>query len=830
MKDNDRNFELESPFLVNEMNTNSDSVILEFKERFDSPLTNNYIYEGPFSTTYQSEAGQSIDPKTERFVELRAELHNHQFNELLYELMNEVQERFGSNIASEMPQYQNQLELEAFSYYLPHIAQVEEIFDRMSNELQQGDYLNRSNTELEQFLDRFTWEGETDPASPPIQQFFGKVVNFAKKAIKKVGSLMPTTILFNKLKKLVRPLIKRVIKTAINKLPAAVRPIANKLADKLTKFEVMTVADNENPPSSLFVPAHNEINEIQNWFVDEVVNTALGNGELSYEVDFEAEIEKQSQQENALVTLDNARQKFIQELQNLNDGESAEPAIQNFLPALMAILPAVKIGIKVIGRDKVVNFLAGLVAKLISQFVGKGPAKLLSRSMVDVGMGLIGLETADQNNLGYEAIANTVQETLQNSLNQLATMPEDYVSDFETIENCVKENFESSAAANFPDYNIKQELREVSNSNTAWQMLPLSGRKQYKKLSKVYDVTLDYQKLSCINTFGGRTIASFLNQTMGIDLKKAPVKAKMHIYEAIPGTWLSKISLGEKGVYGLGTAHKAGWIQIHPLTKLASAVLVQEPCLAKPVPIKFLNNHNQIAVGQRFYYFEIPGSKVITIPTSGSKPTVTPATPPAPLGQSDIQAVLNFLKSEISFNYYFGQVEAQQIAEKLNQGDVISLAQTIRKSFSEVLSRILLRNIGDKIKIIHEAYPEMFLNEMENPREEQLAPIGAMAMAALKKAIEELISKFADYLFKAVENYFKARRQEFITAQRASKNGVTVKIIFTKIPFMAKLRAMLKILREGKNVSLGDIKDLISLPSISNLIPEIKIVPNKQFD
>ena len=817
MKNIDNNsemaFELESPFIINETKNRNEDLLREFKERFESPLVNNYTYEGPFATTYQSEAGQSIDPQSERFVELRAELHNQQFNELLYELMNEVQERFGSNVASEMPQFQNQLELEAFSYYLPHIAQAEEMMDRMSTELQQGDYLNRSNGELEQFLDRFTWEGEQDTDSTPIQQFFGKVINFAKKAIKKVGSIMPATILFNKLKKLVRPLIKRVIKTAINKLPAAVRPIANKLADKLTKFEVMTAADTENPPSSLFIPAHNEINEIQNWFVDEVANAALSKDEVAYEVDFEAEIEKLSQEENAIVTLDNARQKFIQELQNLNEGESAEPAIQNFIPALMAILPAVKVGIKVIGRDKVVNFLSGLVAKLISQFVGKEPAKLLSRSMVDVGMGLIGLETAEQNNLGYEAIANTVQETLQNSLNQLVSMPEDYISDYETIENCVRENFESAAAANFPDNNIKQELREVGNANTFWQMLPVKGKKQYKKLSKVYDVTLDYQKLSSINTFGGRSVADFFSQIIGIDLKKAPIKAKMHIYEAIPGTWLSKISLGEKGVQGLGTALKPSWIKIHPLTEKAASVLVQEPKLAKPVPHKFLNNHHLIAVNQRFYYLEVSGGATLSHRSL-----------------SDIQAVLNFIKSDISFNYYFGQSEAQQIADKLNKGDIISLAQTIRKSFSEVLSRILLRNIGDKIKIIHEAYPEMFINEMESTKEEQLMPFGAMAAATLKKVIEVLISKLADYLFKAVENYFKARRQEFITTQRASKNGVTVKITFTKIPFMSKVRAMLKVIREGQNSSLGDMKDLISLPSIANLIPEIKIVPNKQFD
>ncbi len=78
MKDIDNNyeavFELESPFVVNEVKVNNDDRLREFQERFESPIMNSYTYEGPFSTTYQSEAGQSIDPQTERYVELKAEL------------------------------------------------------------------------------------------------------------------------------------------------------------------------------------------------------------------------------------------------------------------------------------------------------------------------------------------------------------------------------------------------------------------------------------------------------------------------------------------------------------------------------------------------------------------------------------------------------------------------------------------------------------------------------------------------------------------------------------------------------------------------------------
>ena len=45
--------------------------------------------------------------------------------------------------------------------------------------------------------------------------------------------------------------------------------------------------------------------------------------------------------------LDDAREQFIQELDNLRPGESPEPAIQNFLPA---VLPALRLGVRLIGR------------------------------------------------------------------------------------------------------------------------------------------------------------------------------------------------------------------------------------------------------------------------------------------------------------------------------------------------------------------------------------------------------------------------------------------------------------------------------------------------
>jgi hypothetical protein len=339
---------------------------------------------------------------------------------------------------------------------------------------------------------------------------------------------------------------------------------------------------------------------------------------------------------------------------------------------------------------------------------------------------------------------------------------------------------------------------------------------------------------------------------MNIDLRKGPINAKMHIYEAIPGTFLSRVSLAEKNIYGLGSARKTSWVQFHPLTRLSAAVLIQEPCLSKSVPVRYLQRHHLIAVGQRFYYLEIPGGKVKLKPTPSPiitpQATVIPQTTvntapiilnkPQAVGQSDIQLVINFLKAEIRFNYYFSQNEAQRIADNLNQGDyLIGLSNNIRTSFRDVLSNILIRNIGSKVKLIHEAYPEMYINELEMNEQEQFAPLAVAANAAkgllvaqLMKILEKIIQRLADFVLNAVANFFKGRKQEFLSVQRGASDGVTIKITFMGIPGMSQLRLVLKLLRDPKNTSLGDVNDFLSLPGVMNIVPDVKVFPNKQFD
>ena len=78
------------------------------------------------------------------------------------------------------------------------------------------------------------------------EQFLGRLVkkakglvkgavNLAKKGMKAVGKLLPIGKVFDALRKLVQPLLKKVLKMAIGKLPVAVQPAAKTLAAKLLR-------------------------------------------------------------------------------------------------------------------------------------------------------------------------------------------------------------------------------------------------------------------------------------------------------------------------------------------------------------------------------------------------------------------------------------------------------------------------------------------------------------------------------------------------------------------------------------------------------------------
>jgi len=823
-----------------------------FKPKDADAAYNNFLQEldSPFSRTYEVNGSNAVvSQMSEEFVDFIGGLHDSEFSDAVYEIAAEMEDRWFHKISNEAAmgnQFGPFATQQAREYITPFLSETEAMIDRVAQHYSGNNLADHTASEIESFFSEL--EFNHGNFSPAQEQFFGKIFNKVKNVVKKgvelakkgasiVGKFLPVNIILNKLKGLIRPLLDKVLKFAIGKLPKNLQPHAQTLAKKFLKLE----ASEETESTDLF--AAGEVEGIQTEFDERVAELLFAPDESEsdtivseYESSDET-IERAFTYETgglSIPSLDAARQQFIDELKNLSPGESPAPAIERFLPAaILALQPIIKMGISIIGRQRVINFLAGLLAKLVGRYVPENVARPLAASIIDVGMSAIGFEVNETNksDVAYEAIVDTVQETIQN----MGTMDEATIDDQEALTLELLDAFESAAANNFPPQYIKEELRP-SVQPGVWVLKPRKGPKHlYKKFTRVFNITIDPQSAQSVTTFRGLPLANFLKDKLSLDPTK-PIQAKVHLYEAIQGTKLSRIGKSEN-LPGFSASQPYAWIQLHPLTKQAASTLLKEPALGKDVDPKFTAKRHRTSVGQRFYFLEISGARlrIPQVNRANYKNRASGKTGPARPSQSgDIQGVINFIKSEISFNYYFSEEDARSVAEKLNKNDFLGAAISIRHAVKNVLNGMLLKNVSNKVKIIHEAVPEKYLEYINDGEgESSLASIaksiGGIALGGGKQIltgiIEKLVEQLSERAYKALANFFKARAAEFKQAQAQPQDGVTVRIVWTNIQGMSTIRTVINAIR-GK-LSLGSIADL-ALPNIP--APEIKILADKKFD
>lgn len=826
-------------------------VVREEPAQKESAVTDNFFlpeYESPFATTYETEQGASpASAVAPEFVQLLGELNDSEFSENLYELATELEDSWSSKVSNETAMGDRFVPFatqQAAEYFAPLIQATESMIDKASEYFSGSNFADRSEPEI----DRFFAEMETGEynLTPAQEQFFGSIfkkvksvvksgIDLAKKGISAVGKILPIGPLLSKLKVLIRPLLDKVLRFAIGKLPKYLQPHARALANKFLNLEAAGEMNNEEGE----IPATAELEAVQFEFDTSIAQLLFSPGEteadqlvMEYESSSEA-AEREDQYETGGVNfppLDVARQQLVNELKSLQPGESPAPAIERFLPvAIMALRPVVKMAISIIGRDKVIDFLANLLSQLVSKYIPNEIAKPLASKIIDIGMNAIGFETFETNrsDVAYEAVANTITDTVRN----LGNLNEAMLGDQEALTAATLEAFESAVANNFPNQYVREDLRTHS-TNGVWVLKPRVGAHKYKKFSHVFNVLIDPQMAKHLTTFRGIPLTYFFKDKLGLDPSK-PVQARVHLFEAIDGTWLSQIAKNEK-LPGLSSIRRQAWVQFHPLTTRAAAILLKEPGLGRDYTNRFTSSRHRIAIGQRFYFLEIGGTRVrIHVP---SKATVNrPSLPGRHVSvpqSSDVQAVINFVKSEIRINYFFSEEEAKEVVEKLNRNDYLGAGLRMRTSVRNTLNGILLSNVGSKVKIIHEAVPEMFLdNYTENEglwdriKGGVKSAVGGVGKEVLMKIVQKIVEKLTELAYQALVNYFKARAAEFKQAQAQSQDGVTVKIVWVNVPGMSTIRAVVNAIKG--NLSIGNLADL-ALPNIPT--PDVRISAGKNFD
>jgi hypothetical protein len=480
-----------------------------------------------------------------------------------------------------------------------------------------------------------------------LKTVVGKGVKAIKAGAKFVGKLALGPLIAQ-VRKFIRPIIQRVLQLAFDKLPPQFRPWAEKLARSFgvkrpqgLNLPVVSAAAGLPPRAQASVstataaqpvdepPLAQDAAGIQTELDSYLSRLVSAQSESDAELIAHEYLEAANGETDLLPDLAAERERFVDALLEMDTRADPTPAVQRFLPA--ALLP-IKAAIKLAGRGRVMGIISGLIAKLIRNIVGGANARPLADAIVKTGFSLLQLEAGGDGGLsrvGANAVAATVEETAR----ALASAPEHVLEDSELLEAEVLRAFHGAAARNLPPilpvavYRDQPDLRE-SRAGGVWALMPVRGRKLYKKYSRVFDVKIPPDT------------TRWLRLPPGQDFRA-------HLYELVPGTTLFHVARAERGVRGLGTVGSAS--RLIPLTLEAASAVLGEPRLAGP------SSRRSFAprVGARYVYLE---------------PKTLPRTAPAQLLlPTQVHLTLDLLRNEARAALFIDEATAQELSLKLRR-------------------------------------------------------------------------------------------------------------------------------------------------------------------
>jgi hypothetical protein len=678
-------------------------------------------------------------------------------------------------------------------------VQAETMIDNVAEALTSADPASMSEAELDELFERFTPRGTG--LEPYFEDFLGglgnKLKKFATKALdvaKKGLTLIPGLgALLGRLKALIKPLLDRVLKIAIDRLPAALRPVARTLAKRLLGETQMEGEETEDFAAT---PATPDVSAVQQQFDLEMASLLFAEDTEHEAIVTEAMFEDERTDEAPIAELHEARARFVDELER---GVDPQEALENFLPA---ILPIARTAITLVGRQRVVKFLAGYLAKFISKYVPAEAANQLSQAIVDTGLRMLTLEApsaTEVQQLAPEAVAAAVEDTVR----RVAELDETTFEHPALLEAAVTQAFHEAAAENFPPQLLIPELHEAATARGTWVSMPLGKRrKYYKKYTHVFDVQITPQIADSLKTFGGATIAAFLKDRLRVT---APVQARVHLYQATVGTSFGRIARLETGVPGLGAAARRASVLFHPLGVQAAGILLREPKLGRDVPGRLVSSRRRIAPGQRFYYLEIAGARPVAA-VAGERATAAAGR------SSEVNVTLDFPKDEFRVFAYLSEADAQDVASKLRKREMTAVLVAAKRIYEAGLHTALGGDIHRHVKILTEALPQ-----------EQL--FGGVLKRLTDLVKKRLTKKVVEWVGKGVADYVQARSAEFVAATEDPADGVTLVVTIVGPPGAPIVRKLLR-----GDAGLGDVAG--NLDSLFKGDPKVAVraVPGFRFD
>jgi hypothetical protein len=396
-------------------------------------------------------------------------------------------------------------------------------------------------------------EGFLDVLARKATSFAKGAAKLAKRGIAIAGGPLLGS-LFRVLRKLVPLLLKRVLAFALNKLPPSLQKDAAGLAGKLG----ITLPSAKAAPAPAPAPAAAPEPSPEPSVAPGAALAELFDAELAGAVvadhqaiadQFETEWEPtagEARDDGAVDRLDAARAELVDQIANAAPGSVLTSELERFLPAVMAVLPVVRTGIRVLGRDKVVGLIAKPLAELIKGHVGPEATRALSRAIADKGLALLSLEAEAQvggwGQLGAEALASTIEDTIR----AVGELPPESQAEPLRLQAELQEAFAEAAARHLPSELLRADLAglELEGESAVWVLMPRGpGRRyRYRKCSRIFPARIGRQVARAIILRDGDTLEQRL---LDEGATGWPVEADVHLYEELPGTHLGHLAVSE---------------------------------------------------------------------------------------------------------------------------------------------------------------------------------------------------------------------------------------------------------------------------------------------
>jgi hypothetical protein len=725
---------------------------------FRSPALNR----SPFLSVYELSEGEAAqsDPVREAYASLMSELHDEEFDEALFELECRARAMHDEQLA--MGKTRDEADRLVTQNFSQLIRASEAAVDAVAREFAPREQAGISEQEVEAFIQEYR---PSESLDPEFENLFGGILRKVGRVVKSAAGKAWQGIkkvalgpLLNLIKTAFKEILERVLKWAMDKIPEPLRPAAQLLAQKLGFGQAAPAPSSAGSADSAGSPVQTATGD----------NAALPQQELNEHIaaamlaQDEAELELQAAQLSSasstattpvLAELEDARERFIQELESLGADESAAPHIQNFLPA---VIKALQVAVPIIGRERVVNWIAQPVAALIKKLVGPEQAPPLSRAIVDAGLRLpplnLELSEAETARLAPAAVAATVEETIR----RVASLPDEVLNNQELLEGYALEAFEQAAASNLPavfseaTYRRRPDLLEAG-LNAGWVLLPLRGPKRYKRCTRSFHVNISPHLAEEVESFEGAALAEHLQDQLGLE-EGEEAEGQVYLHEALPGTTVADIARGERENLGPGQSEEANAEQLHPLTPQAAAILLGKPGLGRAFPADWQGR--RLAAGQRLFGL-----------ASRRRMLMLPGHHQRPRRRMRVYVTLDSVQDQVRVCVFLSEVRAQKLAARLRQASNLGLiTAAFQEAIRSRLDRIFGGHAPSRLRVVHAAMPP---GRSPASAVQNLPPI----------ATRTLVAKLQAWLVQGFAEFIKTQAPRVIAATENAADGIT--FVFT---------------------------------------------------